>query len=63
MKSIYELMEYIGVPMRGVMKPQHPYYHKRFGPRKPPKPGLNRSEKLEGHVGHYDGRRVESRYD
>ena len=63
MKTIYDLIEYITqVPMRGVMQEPHPYFAKRHGPRKRPEPGLNRSRKLEGKPGCYDGKPVTSRY-
>lgn len=61
--DIYELIQRItGVPMRGVMRPSYPYILKQLGPRKLPEPGLNRSKKLEGKLGSYDGRLIRSRY-
>jgi len=61
--DIYELIQRItGVPMRGVFVPQHPYIAKRYGPRKPPQRGLNRSAKLEGKAGYYDGRPIRSKF-
>ena len=62
--DIYELVQRVtGVPMRGIFVPSHPYIAKRFGLRKPPKPGLNRSQKLEGKPGYYDGRAIRSKYE